>query len=180
MGELKESRLYICSQYIWKRGRIHWRTVTYIFLITIAPRKMKLQQTLYVIYCDISRYTWKKGENSLRHGYIHIYIFFLIHIVPRQLRIQPLKHTTAHFNNIVWIYTVTFLDTTEKGENSLRQCCIKNIITIPRQIKLQPLKYTTVRYNNIVWIYSGTFLYTCEKGEEIIATRLYVYLKKKS
>lgn len=107
----------------------------------------------------------KKGGEFIEtrlYTYLHI---CLIHIVPRQLRIQPLKHTTAHSNNIVWIYTVTFLDTTEKGENSLRQCCIKNIITIPRQIKLQPLKYTTVRYNNIVWIYSGTFLYTCEKGE---------------
>ena len=40
------------------------------------------------IYCDISRYIWKKRENSLRHGYIQICTFFLIVLVPRPMKIQ--------------------------------------------------------------------------------------------
>ena len=151
------------SQYIWKRGRIHWHTVIYIFLNPYRTNdkwsynkpcmlyilwhcsihmekegefietrlytnmqiffksysyrdqwryKKLCMLYIYVYYvqnsvfadryvpekllpcCDISRYTWKMGENSLRHGYIHIYIFFLIHN-----RTETIGITTTEIHN---------------------------------------------------------------------------------
>ena len=103
-----------------KRGRIHWDTVIYKYANFFKSYSYRDQWRykklcmlyIYVYYvqnsvfadryvpekllpcCDISRYTWKMGENSLRHGYIHIYIFFLIHN-----RTETIGITTTEIHN---------------------------------------------------------------------------------
>jgi hypothetical protein len=70
-------------------------------------------------------------------------------------------YTTVHSNVIVWIHSVTFLYSCEKGGEFIetRLYILFLIIIVPRQMKLQQTLYV---------IYTVTFLYSYENGGEII------------